>query len=318
MNCNPTRAYSLVVMGAVLHFLVDGLCLCCLYLMAGDGEASGLVGVFIAYNMLAFLTQPLTGLLADRLRQPHWLLLLSVLLLSVAVLLAPLSLQGMAVLVPLSAVLLGVGNSLFHVWGGRQTVVQAGNDMRALGLFVSTGAFGLAVAMVYFSWGLLMALLLALCLFAMTYVWADRPAPVGTVSVPVGHPSLFGVAVVALVMLVVATRSYVSGSFSPGGDGSSATVLLVGAAAMLGKMLGGWVATALGWGRAFVLMAVGVVVCYFWRAQGLPVVLAGLFLVNATMPVTLYLANRALPGREALAFGLLAAALMPGYLLAMM
>ncbi len=55
MNCNPTRAYSLVVMGAVLHFLVDGLCLCCLYLMAGDGEASGLVGVFIAYNMLALL-----------------------------------------------------------------------------------------------------------------------------------------------------------------------------------------------------------------------------------------------------------------------
>ena len=33
------------------------------------------------------------------------------------------------------------------------------------------------------------------------------------------------------------------------------------------------------------------------------------------MPVTLWLANRLLPGREGLAFGLLAAALMPGYLL---
>ena len=44
--------------------------------------------------------------------------------------------------------------------------------------------------------------------------------------------------------------------------------------------------------------------------------LAGIFLMNTTMPVTLYLANDVLPGREGLAFGLLAAALIPGYLLA--
>jgi hypothetical protein len=38
--------------------------------------------------------------------------------------------------------------------------------------------------------------------------------------------------------------------------------------------------------------------------------------MNCTMPVTLFLANDVLPGREGLAFGLLAAALIPGYLLA--
>ena len=42
----------------------------------------------------------------------------------------------------------------------------------------------------------------------------------------------------------------------------------------------------------------------------------GLFMINCTMPVTLYLANVVLKGKEGLAFGLLAAALMPGYLLA--
>jgi hypothetical protein len=46
------------------------------------------------------------------------------------------------------------------------------------------------------------------------------------------------------------------------------------------------------------------------------VLLTGIFLMNCTMPVTLYLANLLLPGREGLAFGLLAAALIPGYLLA--
>jgi Na+(H+)/acetate symporter ActP len=34
------------------------------------------------------------------------------------------------------------------------------------------------------------------------------------------------------------------------------------------------------------------------------------------MPITLYLANVVLKGKEGLAFGLLAAALIPGYLLA--
>ena len=39
-------------------------------------------------------------------------------------------------------------------------------------------------------------------------------------------------------------------------------------------------------------------------------------MVNCTMPITLYLANVVLAGREGLAFGILAAALIPGYLLA--
>ncbi len=44
--------------------------------------------------------------------------------------------------------------------------------------------------------------------------------------------------------------------------------------------------------------------------------LLGLFFINCTMPMTLYLANKVFEGREGLAFGLLAAALIPGYLLA--
>ena len=46
------------------------------------------------------------------------------------------------------------------------------------------------------------------------------------------------------------------------------------------------------------------------------VLLLGVFLMNCTMPVTLYLANEVLKQREGLAFGLLAAALIPGWWLA--
>ena len=93
-------------------------------------------------------------------------------------------------------------------------------------------------------------------------------------------------------------------------------VLLIGVVAMLGKMAGGWIARAMGIARSMALVVALVAACMVLCRNGIWVILAGLFLVNCTMPVTLYLANVVLKGHEGLAFGLLAAALIPGYLLA--
>ncbi len=100
---------------------------------------------------------------------------------------------------------------------------------------------------------------------------------------------------------------------------SSGVLLLVGFVAMVGKMAGGWIARGMGSVKAFVFLIVIVAGCYLgvqeFRSPGVWF-LAGLLLVNCTMPITLYWANVVMPGREGLAFGLLAAALMPGYVLA--
>ena len=171
MDVRTRYMWHLVGIGALLHFLVDGLCLCCLYLIAFPFSFPRLTGIFVVYNVLAFLTQPLTGLLADRMRDRHWMLLAAVVLLLAAVMTVTFGLPFAGYLAP---VLLGLGNSLFHVWGGKQVVLKAGNDMRALGLFVSTGAFGLAVAMVFFSLSLLYIFLLALCLLAVAYLKLEQ------------------------------------------------------------------------------------------------------------------------------------------------
>ena len=78
------QTYGIVGISALLHFLVDGLCVCCLYLMVCPFDASQFVGYFILYNVLAFLTQPLTGYMVDRVEHKHWVLLASVLLLTLA------------------------------------------------------------------------------------------------------------------------------------------------------------------------------------------------------------------------------------------
>lgn len=304
------------------HFLVDGLCLCCLYLMVATCSAASLVGVFILYNVLAFLTQPLTGLCADRLREPHWMLLVAVVLLTLAVgvasaVVAFADLHTSRLLGLTVATMLGLGNSLFHVWGGRQVALTTGNDMRALGLFVSTGAMGLAVGAVFCSWPLLYAFLLTLCLLAAIYVQRDRPTPTTDKTNTVSRFS--PVAVVASLLALMAfvmLRSLVSSDFSASFERTDATLLTVGLVTMAGKMAGGWIARQIGIAQVFALMVVAVGLVVRFGHTGPAALLTGLFAVNCTMPVTLYLANVVLKGHEGLAFGLLAAALIPGYLLA--
>ena len=183
---------KLIGLSSVQHFLVDGLCICSMFLLAeiyGEcfgayGDRASMLAVLI-YNVLAFMSQPLTGMLADRMERRHWLLIASSLLLTLSVACASMIPTLMAEspnvmregvgegLLIVVAVLLGAGNSLFHVWGGKQVVIMTDNDIRALGVFVSTGVLGLAIGLICRSWALLYGLLLAYVLVAIVYLRSD-------------------------------------------------------------------------------------------------------------------------------------------------
>ena len=306
--------------GAVMHFLVDGLCICCLYLMLPAYGGVGIVEAFLTYNILAFMTQPITGLWIDRIRNRHWVLLLSIVFLTLAVGVATIHSSFFTLryspFIYLSPLLLGFGNSLFHVWGGKQTVALMGNDLRALGVFVSTGAFGLAVGFVYCSWALLYVILIALCLLAFFVI---QDSQVERISIPC-EDSGYSLNVVwlslVLLMAVVMFRSYVGQDFSTAIVKTPMLVLVIGAVSMLGKMAGGWLAKGFGIVHSMVVVLLVVLAAMLFRQSGAAVLLVGIFAINCTMAFTLWLANIVLKGREGLAFGLLAAALIPGYLLA--
>lgn len=327
-----------ISISSVQHFLIDGMCICCMFLIidiysghfSAYGDRMGWGGILL-YNVLAFITQPFTGMLADRMGHRHWLLMCSAFLMTLAVALASLipvltvdSLnlmeQGLAeCLIIVVAVLLGTGNSLFHGWGGKQTVVKTGNDIRALGMFVSTGALGLAVGLVLRSWSLLYGLLLVYVGLGIAYVYRDDglTIPVSDIRIR-SHwftPVRIWTLVVAL-MLFVGYRSFVGELFSGGITKTQSLILLIGADAMMGKMAGGWIARYIGILKSLILIMAGVALCLLFRSHLVWVLLLGVFLMNCTMPITLYLANLLLPRREGMAFGLLAASLIPGYLMA--
>lgn len=300
-----------------LHFLVDGLCICCIYLLADSSSVANLLEVFITYNVLAFLTQPLTGMLADRLRPEGMLLAAAVALLAIGVAVAfPLGSTDDVLPLYIVAVLLGLGNSLFHVWGGRLVTVSTGNDIRALGVFVSTGAFGLAVGMLFHSRLVLVAFLLAIAALAF-YALRLTSKELQVLDSELNQKPvsmILWLAVLAL-MAIVMLRSLLGETFSAGIAKGGMMILAIGAVAMTGKIAGGFLSHWMGIVWAMLLVVAGIVACLLLPSTE-TVLFIGLLLVNCTMAVTLYLVNALLPGREGLAFGLLAAALMPGYLLA--
>ena len=311
-----------VIICAALHFLVDAVCCCSMMLLSPAVPYRQVVGIFLCYNVLAFVSQPFTGMCVDRLRHRHWLLLLSCVLLAFGVLSEALAL-GCGQVSPVVAYgvpfLLGVGNSLFHVWGGKEVAISARNDLRALGVFVSTGAFGLSVGTLCCSWPLLLVLLLLVALLSMGYLHVGQVvSSAGAASPSVRLRGVVVVLAVLAVALLVLFRSYVGERLTTGVHRSQWLILMLGLTAMAGKMAGGWVALRLGVVRALVLLLLAFAFCFWWRDQSVVVMLAGLFFINCTMPVTLYWANALLPGREGLAFGLLAAVLVPGYLLAIL
>jgi len=313
---NTIITYQMTGLCALMHLLVDGICVCCLYLMASHFSTSQTVEIFIVYNVLAFMSQPLTGMWADRLEQKHWMLLVSVLLLTLAVLATSvvmfMRIFGMSVV----AVLLGAGNSLFHVWGGKLVAVSTRNDIRDLGTFVATGVFGLSLGAVFCSWHMLYIFLISLCLLSIMMLHIDKSTSTKGSSEVIKNR--FGATFVLLsataLMVVVMMRSFVSESFSGGLRKSSEMVLFIGMMSMLGKMAGGWIAHSIGIIRTIVMILPLLVLCFLFRNQSMVALFVGMLAINCTMPITLYLVNVILPGREGLAFGLLAAALIPGYL----
>ena len=338
MRSEATNTWLLTGRSALLHFLVDGLCVCCLYLLLSAYGGPALVGSFILYNVLAFLTQPLTGMLADS-RLLSMLLPLAVVLLAIAVVFASLLLaqpslitHHSSLIISLVALPLGFGNSLFHVWGGKTVAIATGNDPRALGLFVSTGAFGLAVGMWLHSWWALYVFL------GLIAILSSRPTPSPSLVGRGGDTSIDNVGVqgnysppykggaggeslcwffMLLLMGFVMFRSFLGETLTANVTKGGVMALLIGGVAMAGKAVGGWVAHGFGLFTTFNLAIAGTVSCLLLKDLAPWLWIPGLLFINGTMAVTLCWANKTMPGREGLSFGLLAAALMPGYMLAM-
>ena len=296
----------MLILHSLAHLLVDALCAATLF---GPVRGNPDIGFMVLlYNTLAFSTQCLVGLAADRMRKHAPAAAVSML----AVVL------GYLLPVPdLARVLLaGCGNSVFHVAGGAWTLEESGGKAGKLGVFVAPGAIGLTLGTLWPSLGAVFAALLALAALAeipLSHVFRSKadPEPCGVVPAsPVGMGKTF--LCVLLLTAAVATRA-VGGSVVafPWKTGAVLGLILT-LSVWAGKTAGGFLCDRYGPSRAALvsvpIAALFITFCSAWMLPSL----FGQFALNLTMPITLWLMFRAMPDAPGFAFGLAASALWPG------
>ena len=314
----------ILLLNSMAHLLVDGLCAATIFGQIEEGRAF----LLLLYSTLAFSTQCLVGLWADRMRHVRHLEAVSALLLVLGYVLPVSAL--------LKIILIGVGNSGFHVAGGVMTLRESGGKAAKLGVFVSPGAIGLTLGTLYPKLGAAFAVALAAAVGAV--VMAVKEAEAQTGLVVKGTEEQTGLAVkgteaqaeletvqaeksdapvpeilpVLLLISAVAVRAIGGTAVRFPWKHGAAGALLMTAFVAGGKTAGGYLCDSIGYQKAalFSLIPASILIacCSSWAVPSL----LGQFAINLTMPVTLWLLYRSMPDSPGLSFGLAAAALWPG------
>ncbi len=292
----------LIFISSLAHFLVDGLCISVLFgQIAGSGDIALAV---LIYNTLAFSTQCIVGLVTDS--TGRWGRLCCVSMLAVV----------LGFILPvhwgIKLALISLGNSLFHVTGGSMVLCESGGKAAKLGVFVAPGAIGVTLGTLWPQLRIIFALALLVCAVEMGIIALHRKdrklQKLRSQTVP-GKLPIFAV---VLLTLAVAVRAVGGSAVSfPWKDGAVLSILMT-LFVFAGKMAGGFVCDRLGAAKtaciSIPLSALLIAFCSAWMLPSL----AEQFLLNLSMPVTLWLLYRAMPDSPGFAFGLAASALWPG------
>lgn len=306
----------ILTLNAIAHLLVDGVCLAALF--GAGADTSQLMTAVMLYNTLAFTTQCLVGLWTDHTGLSKKAEPLSMLLVAAGYFLpAPLLVR---------VAMIGLGNSCFHVCGGTVTLEQSRGKSSPLGVFVAPGAIGVLLGRSFPKLGHMLAALLILFAAAIFFAYrkdGDRKAPAGpeagkTCALPDYRGDAFPGMAAALLTAAVAVRA-IGGScaefpWNTGVATAAAMTLFVFA----GKTAGGFLCDRIGAVKSSAVSILPAALLAAFLGANMPASLLGQFLLNLSMPVTLWLLYKLMPKEPGLAFGLAASALWPGTLAGMM
>ena len=293
----------------ISHFLVDFACGWAIFHSAAYSEI-GILCILL-YNFLAFAMQMPLGLWADSFKRNAWCAA------------AGCALTGLACclhLHPLAlTILAGVGNALFHLGGGIDVLNSCGRRSGPLGIFVSTGAFGIfyGCRLGHSSpdWGLAIALVLALAATTILVQQWRRCHSWQSANAPLAKPhfnSAYALAAACLFAVVV-LRSYMGFALAFPWKALAPWGTLALCALVAGKMCGGLIADRLGMLKASIVTLALAALLFLFADQPLAGILA-ILLFNMTMPITLGALAAISPGCKGLAFGALTLGLFLGSL----
>lgn len=311
MNKKSKIVSNLMAYG-ITHAVVDATCAAVIFSIPviQAAPAPEFLSLVILYNVLAFGLQAVFGLVTDYLHSPKITALSGCVLTGISAVIFSFS-------PVLAVILISIGNALFHVGGGSISLNLTPKKATAPGIFVAPGAIGVLVGTLigksgnYVAWQFVL-LLFILCVIILLV--KEPEIDYGRQSLDQKNKVNYFELILVLVLLSVAVRSLVGSVLIFPWKSEMLLLVVLTVAVVLGKSLGGILADRFGWmriGIGSLLLSIPLLVF----GANIPfLAIAGIFLFNITMPVTLVTISNILPGRSAFAFGLASLALIFGAL----
>lgn len=306
----------IVLLYTILHFVVDGLCSFIIF----NNKYDNFILAFAIYNFLAFILQPFIGLFIDNNKNHKLFLTISVLFILLGILLNNIGY--------ITLVFLGIGNAFFHIAGGYEVTRISNNDIRYLGIFVSTGVIGITITKFNKS-SVLFIILCILLIFIYILIMLNEYIFIKLNINDVNKKENINlnindnyrlnnrdiIFVILNLLIIVFIRSYL-GATLKFDTVSNVSLLLISIFIALGKALGGFIYKFFGCTKSIIISFVISSTCLIY-INDLLLYLILILLFNISMPITLYFINIILKNHFGFAFGLLASVLVPGYILSL-
>ena len=296
----------------IFHFLVDALCGSTMLWHVVEDLPEKAFDLVMLYNALAFATQVVTGCFADKVKHDRLLWLVSIVLLISGA-------TGALSWPWLATVLLGLGNSLFHVSAGREVIRHYAHRGKGraceLGLFVAPGALGIGLGYMFpMAVGVFSLCGMILLFPAFCWIWPKETPETEAVEKleSIDFQSLLAAIVMTFCVFCRAASGFCTEA--PWKASTTLTILCF-VLVMGGKMVGGFAGDRYGhWVTGITALAISWALFAFGGGN-VVVGLSAQFIANLMMAITLYILVRLFPSSPGLMFGLAAAVLFPGSLM---
>lgn len=296
---------SIIYLLSILHLLCDLVCVFKVMQVLSNMYILDHTLIFILYNGIAFLLQPVAGIIVDKFCKEKLMLITSILFIILGATFNNLI---------LSCVFLGLANQLFHVVGGKICTNFSTNKAWHLGSFVSLGAVGLMLGSNFSNSTFLFiapiiiysVLIILVCLLYKEEKIIQIELPVDKIKV---SKKIFAV---IFLVLVVFIRSFVGKIIHYDFEMNITFIVLLGISSAFGKFIGGVLKDFFGSMKVIFISLILCGIILIFLDNIFIFMLLGTILINISMPITLFELNKINPKHEGLNFGLLAAALFPG------
>lgn len=291
---------------SIIHAIVDASCSAIIAsnVAIGKWNLKELSFYIVLYNILAFAFQAPLGYIVDILKKPAEAAILGCLLVLVGILSSR--------VVSLALIIAGIGNALFHIGGGVTVLNLKPGKASLPGIFVAPGALGLLAGTLLGKSTYYSPLIFVVLLIISPIIILIIKIPINDISYKPQEDLNKFYPILLLILTSIALRGLIGFMLNYSWKTNVLLLIAFTLAVAMGKALGGILGDYLGWTKVTIL---GLLFSAPFLVLGIHIPLLailGVFLFNLTMPVTLVVTAKILPGKSGFAFGLTTLALIIG------